>query len=210
MKTAVIFARVSSVTDRQNTDRQIVDLKKYADFAGLNVEKVFSEKISGGKRNDERPLLMECLEYCQTGKTDMLLVSELSRLGRNSFEVLATVKLLIDAKINLYLQKEQFLLLDDDGNPSLFAPVMLATLATCAQMERENIKFRLNSGRQNYIANGGRLGRNKGSVKTIEAKRDEYKQVIALLKKGTSIRNVAKIAGVGVSTVQRIKKEFEI
>jgi DNA invertase Pin-like site-specific DNA recombinase len=137
-----------------------------------------------------------------------LLVSELSRIGRNSFEVLGTVKQLIDAKINLYMQKEQILLLDEENNPSLFAPVMIATLSTCAQLERENIKFRLNSGRQQYIEKGGRLGRNIGSTKNYEKKKEEYKQVIFLLKKGTSIRNTATLANVGLSTVQRIKKEF--
>ena len=210
MKKAVIFARVSSITDRQNTDRQVSDLKKYADYSGMNVEKVFEEKISGGKKNDERPQLVECLNYCMDTGIDCLLVSELSRLGRNAFEVLETVKKLIDARINLFMQKEQFLLLDEEKNPSLFAPVMIATLSTCAQLERDNIKFRLNSGRQNYIAKGGKLGRNVGSVKTIEKKKEEYKQVIALLKKGNSIRNTAKLANVSVSTVQRVKKEFEI
>jgi len=50
-------------------------------------------------------------------------------------------------------------LLDDDGKPSLFAPVMLATLSTCAQLERDNITFRLQSGRKHFIAKGGKLGR---------------------------------------------------
>ena len=210
MKKSVIFARVSSVTDRQSTDRQVSDLKKYADYSGYEVEKVFEEKISGGKKNDERPMLVECLDYCIKNDISYVLVSELSRLGRNAFEVLETVKKLIDAKINLYMQKEQFTLLDDENNPSLFAPVMIATLSTCAQLERDNIKFRLNSGRANYIAKGGRLGRNVGSFKTTEKKKEEYKQVISLLKSGNSIRNIAKIADVSVSTVQRVKKEFKI
>ncbi len=210
MKTCAIFARVSSVTDRQNTDRQVEDLTRYANYAKLQVVKTFQEKISGGKKNEERPILVECLDYCKTNNISTLLVSELSRIGRNAFEVLDTVKTLIDNKINLYLQKEQFLLLDEAGKPSTFAPIMLATLSTCAELERENIKFRLNSGRQQYIANGGKLGRRVNSVKTTEAKKEEYKQVISLLKKGTSIRNVAKLAGVGVSTVQRVKKEFEL
>jgi DNA invertase Pin-like site-specific DNA recombinase len=210
MKKTVIFARVSSVTDRQNTERQVLDLEKYAEYSNLYVEKVFEEKISGGKKNEERQVLTECLDYCINNNIDCLLVSELSRIGRNAFEVLETVKKLIDAKINLYLQKEQIILLDEGNNPSLFAPIMIATLSTCAQLERESIKFRLNSGRQNYIAKGGKLGRNKGSFKTIETKKEEYKQVISLLKKGNSIRNTARLANVGVSTVQRIKKEFEI
>ena len=140
----------------------------------------------------------------------MLLVSELSRLGRNAFEVLDTVKMLVDEGINLYMQKEQFTLLDEEGKPSMFAPIMIATLSTCAQLERDNIKFRLNSGRQLYIEKGGKLGRKEGSTKSKEEKAEEYKQVIKLLKQGISIRKTAKLCDVSVSTVQRLKAEFGI
>lgn len=207
-KRAIIYARVSSVGDRQNTERQISDLTRYAEYSNLTVVKVFEEHISGAKRNMERPILLEAIEYAKSEGITQILISELSRLGRNAFEVLSTVKEMIDAGINLYFQKEQFTLLDDDGEPSLFSPVMIATLSTCAQLERENIKFRLNSGRANYIAKGGKLGRKKGSVKSDEVMREQYKEVIMLLKKGYSVRNVAKLQGIGISTVQRIKNQF--
>ena len=206
--TAVIYARVSSVGDRQSTERQVKDLSDYALYKQLEVRKVFEEHISGAKKNEERPVLCQTLEYCKKNGISTLLVSELSRMGRNAFEVLASVKELLDCGINLYIQKEQFNLLGEDGKPSLFAPIMLATLSTCAQLERENITFRLQSGRKQYVAKGGRLGRKPGSVKTVEQKREEYKDVIALLRKGYVIRDVAKLTRKSVSTVQRVKKEF--
>lgn len=113
---------------------------------------------------------------------------------------------LIDSVINLYIQKEQLILLDDEGHPSLFAPIMIATLSTCVQLERDNISFRLQSGRKRYIENGGKLGRKVGSVKTAEQVKAEYREVISLLRKGYSIRDVAKLSGKGVSTVQRVKR----
>ena len=207
---SVIYSRVSSTNDRQSTLRQVADLQEYAKYAKMEVVRVYEEKISGAKKNAERPLLQQALEYCKAEHIDMLLVSELSRLGRNVYEVLETVKGLVDAKINLYMQKEQITLLDEKGEPSIFAPIMIATLSTCAQLERENIKFRLNSGRNQYIANGGKLGRKAGSVKTKEQKKEEYGEVISLLKKGYSIRNVAKLCKVSNSTVQRVKKEFQL
>lgn len=207
---AIIYARVSSTNDRQNTNRQIADLMSYAQYAQFEVVRTFEEHISGAKKNTERPILVEALNYCINEKIDMLLVSELSRLGRNAFEVLEVVKRLADAKINLFIQKEQFTLLDTEGNPSMFAPIMLATLSTCAQLERENIKFRLNSGRNQYIANGGKLGRSIGSTKSLDKKKEEYKEVVKLLKQKISIRKVAKLTDVSVSTVQRIKKEFNL
>ena len=208
--TTVIYARVSSIGDRQNTDRQISDLLDYVEYQNLELCKIFEEHISGAKKNVERPILQQAIEFCKSNGVSILLVSELSRLGRNAFEVLATVKDLIDSGINLYMQKEQLTLLDSEGKPTMFAPIMIATLSTCAQLERENIKYRLNSGRKLYIERGGKLGRKVGSIKTTEQKREEYRDIISYLKRGYSVRNVAKLSGKGISTVQRIKTEFSL
>ncbi len=211
---AIIYARVSSsgsLEYRQNTDRQVKDLTEYATYKSYEVVEVYNEHISGAKKNSDRPILVEAIEKCkeltEIGENKVILLcSELSRLGRNAFEVLDTIKTLVDFGINLYLQKEQMTLLDDNGKPSLFAPIMIATLSTCAQLERENIQFRLNSGRRVYIENGGKLGRPKGSVKTNEKKLEEYKEVITLLKKNYTIRDVSKLSGKSISSVQRVKK----
>ena len=208
--TAVIYARVSSIGDRQNTDRQISDLLDYVEYQKLELCKIYEEHVSGAKKNVDRPVLQQAIEFCKSNKVSILLVSELSRLGRNAFEVLATVKDLIDSGVNLYMQKEQLTLLDAEGKPTMFAPIMIATLSTCAQLERENIKFRLNSGRKLYIERGGKLGRKVGSVKTTEQKREEYRDIISYLKRGYSVRSTAKLSGKGISTVQRIKTEFAL
>lgn len=212
---AIIYARVSSVGDRQNTDRQVKDLQEYATYKSYDVVGVYTEHISGAKKNGERPVLCEAIECCKSHLSQkdiqvILLVSELSRLGRNAFEVLETVKLFADSGINLYMQKEQMTLLDEEGEPSIFAPIMIATLSTCAQLERTNISYRLQSGRRQYVENGGRLGRPVGSTKTEEQKKLEWAEIITLLKKGYTIRDVAKLSGKGVSTVQRAKKEFNL
>lgn len=208
--TAAIYARVSSTTDRQSTERQVIDLTEYAHRSNLNLMQVFEEHISGAKRNEDRPVLIDCIQYCKDNCIGTLLVSELSRMGRNTFEVLATVRDLIDNRINVYFQKEQMNLLDGNGKPSLFTPILIATLSTCAEMERENIQYRLNSGRRIYVECGGQLGRKKGSVKTREQKEKEYKETLAYLRKGYSIKATAKLTDTSESTVQRLKKEFSI
>jgi len=207
---AVIYARVSSTTDRQSTDRQVVDLNTYAEKNEINVIKIFDEHISGAKRNEERPVLCECLNYCIENHVDVLLISELSRLGRNVDEVLANVKFCKDNNLNIYFQKENLSIFQADGTKNPFLNIFISVLGTCAEMERENIKFRLNSGRAKYIADGGKLGRKEGYRKPKEEKAEEYKQVIKLLKQGISIRKTAKLCDVSVSTVQRIKAEFGI
>ena len=62
---------------------------------------------------------------------------------------------------------------------------MIATLSTCAQLERDNISFRLQSGRKQYIEKGGKLGRKVGSVKTEEQMKAEYREVVSLLRNKT-------------------------
>lgn len=122
---------------------------------------------------------------------------------------MANVRLCKENHLNIYFQKED-LNTYNNGEENPFLTIIIAVLGTCAQMERENIKFRLNSGKAQYIANGGKLGRKLGSVKTQEQKKEEYKEVITLLKRGYSVRNVAKLASVSNSTVQRVKKEFAL
>ena len=210
MTTAVIYARVSSVGDRQSTDRQVSDLVDYSTKNGLSVERVFEEHISGATKNEDRAVLCECLKFCVTNKIDTLLISELSRLGRNVDEVLANVKFCKDNHLNIYFQKEHLSLFNADGSKNPFLTIFISVLGTCAEMERDNIKFRLNSGLRRYVANGGRIGRKQGSTKSKEKKQEEYAKVIKLLKSGQSVRNTAKLCEVGISTVQRVKKEFAI
>ena len=205
---AIIYTRVSSVGERQNNERQVEDLKLLAKSLNLEVLNVYEEKISGAKKNSERPILSDCLNFGFTHKVDLLLISELSRLGRNVDEVLKNVMLCKENKLNVYFQKEQLSIFNDEGKEHPFLTIFIAILGTCAQMERDNIKFRLNSGREKYIRDGGKLGRKVGSTKTTEKKKEEYKETISLLKKGYSVRNVAKLQRIGISTVQRIKNEF--
>ena len=212
MKKAVIYTRVSSVTDRQNTYRQIVDLTEYASKSELNVMNVYEEHVSGAKKNSERPVLCECLDYCVKNEIDIILCNELSRVGRSVYEVLENVKFCRDHHINIYFQKENLSILNDDNTENPYTAIMIAVLGTAAQLERENIKFRLNSGRAAYIAKNGHngLGRPKGSCKSKEQLSKEYYNVIKELKRGTSVRRTAKLCDISTFTVQKIKTAFAL
>ena len=209
-KISVIYARVSSVGERQSTERQVKDLEDYAIRNGFKVESVFEEHVSGAKRNEERAILQNCLEYCETNDIDTILVSELSRLGRNVDEVLATVKRCKDNHINIYFQKEGLSLFQPDGTKNPFLNIFISILGTVSEMERENIQYRLNSGRKLFIEKGGKLGRKPGSVKSQEKKEEEYKFVLRELRRGTSVRRTAKLCDVSVSTCTRLKKDFNL
>ena len=132
---AVIYARVSSVGDRQSTDRQVYDLKSYALDKGYKVERIFEEHISGAKRNEERPVLCECMEYCIVNKVNILLISELSRLGRNVDEVLANVKYSKDNCLNIYFQKENISIFQEDGSKNPFLTIFISVLGIASVFE---------------------------------------------------------------------------
>lgn len=205
---AVIYARVSSESDRQDTSRQIEDLKRYANQQNMEIVNIYEEHISGAKKNEERVVLTECLEYCRNNSVEYLLLSELSRLGRSTLQVLKSLEILHEAKVSVYIQNLGLYTLQKDGKVNPIVSILITILAEMSNIERSNIEYRLNSGRKNYIMNGGKLGRKKGSTKTEEKMKDEYKETIILLKKGYSIRNIAKLQGIGISTVQRIKNQF--
>ena len=210
MSTAVIYARVSSTNDRQNTQRQIEDLTRFANSNNYNIIGTYEEHISGATKNENRTVLMECLDFCVSQNANFLLLSELSRLGRSTLQVLKSLEMLHEAGVSVYIQNLGIYTLQPNGEPNPIASIMVTVLAEMANIERSNIVCRLNSGRDSYIASGGKLGRRKGSCKSTERKKEEYKEVISFLKRGYSVRNTAKLSSVSVSTVQRVKREFSL
>ena len=209
-KKAVIYARVSSENDRQDTSRQIKDLESFSIKNDMIIVKTYEEHISGAKKNEERQVLTECLDYCTKEKVDYLLLSELSRLGRSTLQVLKSLEILHQAKVSVYIQNLGIYSLQPNGDVNPIASILITVLAEMGNIERTNIQYRLNSGRANYIRNGGKLGRKVGSIKTLEQKKEQYKDVISYLKRGYSIRTIATLTEKGISTVQRIKKDFNL
>ena len=224
VKNAVIYARVSSIGNRQNTDRQVADLTAYAVKNGYSVVNIFTEHVSGAKETKDRQTLSDCLTFIedQANGVSILLVSELSRLGRNVDDVTKNVIAFKEKHINVYFQTEGFQLFDDNGEVNPFTNIFVAVLGTCAQIERDNIKFRLNSGLAQYRANGGRVGRKEGYQKPKEDYLAQYPELIQKLKerknhldngirdKDDSVRSIAQHFGVNVSTVQTIRGIFEL
>ena len=214
MKTAICFTRCSSsgsLEGRQDTTRQVEDLKAFAEANHIKVIKTYEEHKSGGLTNKERPLLQEALTFCLDNHIDIIRISELSRLGRKCDEILESIKFLKDHHINCYFLKEQLSIFSPDGKENPYLTIMCAVLGTAAELERETIYYRLKSGRDKYIRDGGKLGKPKGAgIKSKDQMASEYKSVIKNLKAGQSVRNTAKITGVSPSTVQRVKKEFNL
>lgn len=202
MKKAVILARVS--TQIQDFDRQINELSEYASKYSLDIVKVFSNKVSGAKKNEDRPEIMEMIEYVKLNQVDKVLVLEISRLGRNTLEALKVIELLNEEKICLFVKNYNIETLDEKGNINPMAQFLCTILLEVARMERTTIKQRMESGYINYRNNGGKVGRKEGYKKPTEQMRTQYNEDLKLLRKGISLRNVSKITGTSVNTLRKV------
>ena len=211
-KKAIIYARVSTMG--QDYTRQVSDLQTYANGNGYKVVSVFTEKISGAKKNSERLALVDALE-CALSSGYTILCSELSRLGRNTWEVQENVKRCVDAHTDIFFQKERLHLFNEDNTLNPFANIMISVLGTCAELERDAIRFRMRSGYEHYIDNGGKVGRKEGYRKGIKQYECDYPQLVEDLRKKIeknlrgdkySVRYLAKEHNVNESTVQAIAR----
>lgn len=205
MKT-VIFARVS--TNVQDYDRQVNELTVLAKSNGWSVEAVFAEKISGAKANTERTELLNMISYVESNHIDKVLVTELSRLGRDTLQVLEVIEMLNKKEISLYIQNYAIETLTKEGKINAMSQFLITILAEVARMERKTIRERVESGYNNYRANGGKVGRKTGYKKAEEAMKTQYIEEIKLLRKGYSLRNISKLTGTSINTIRKCKSLF--
>jgi len=204
MKRCIILVRVSTIF--QDFDRQVQELESYAQLHNLEVMKIFSNKISGTKQNIQRKEIMDLIEYVKTEKIDKVLVLEISRLGRNTLEALKVIELLNKEKISLMVKNYHIETLDESGNINPITQFLLTILLEVAEMEGKTIRQRMQSGYENYIRNGGKVGRKTGYCKSNEDIKENYKEEIKLLKKKISLRNITKITGTSINTLRKISK----
>jgi DNA invertase Pin-like site-specific DNA recombinase len=200
----VIQSRVSTIV--QENKRQIDELKDYASKKGWEVVKVFEETISGAKKNDERPVLKEMIDYIKINKIDKVLCWELSRIGRNSLEVLKTIQLLNENYISLFIKNYNIETLNERGEVNPLSQFMVQILTSVSEMERTQIRSRIKSGYDSYRKNGGKVGRKVGYSKDKETLLGQHKDIVKYLRQGQSVRNVMKLTGKSSGTVQKIKK----
>ena len=199
----VIYARVSTVI--QDYDRQIDELRDYAERMNYQVVKVFCEKISGAKKVAERNALSELLDYVRNNKIDKVLIYECSRLSRRIVDFLQVIEELNELKVSLYIHQNGLETLLQDGSVNPIASLVLGIIAQFNSMERSLIRSRMESGYNHYRTTGGKVGRKTGYRKSQDDMREEYAEELRLLKKGISLRNVSKITHTSVNTLRKVR-----
>ena len=206
MDKVVILARVS--TDKQEYQRQVNELTDYCTRVGWSVEAVFSSKVSGAKRMEERSEIMDLINYVKSNDIDKVVCLEISRLGRNTLEALKVIQCLNEHGVSLYVKNYNLETLTD-GKVNPVASLICTILLEIASMERLTIAERMASGRDQYIAKcrreGVKMGRPATYRKSEDAYKQQYSREIGLLRKGISFRNIAAITGTSVNTLRKLK-----
>ncbi len=203
----VLLCRVS--TNSQDYNRQVNELTVYCQQQGWEIEKIFTNKVSGAKRNEERQEILEMIEFVETHSVDRVCVLEISRLGRNTLEALKVIQLLNDHGICLFVKNYNLeTIINGKINP--VASLICTILLEIAQMERLTIRERMASGREQYIAKcraeGIKMGRPATYRKTDEAMKIQYAKEISLLRKGLSLRQIHAITGTAIMTIRKLYK----
>lgn len=186
-----------------------MELKDFSQKNNWEVVRVFEEKISGAKSNEERPQLMKMIDFIKENNIDKVLCWELSRLGRNTLEVLKTINLLNNKCISLYIKNHNIETLNDKCEINPMSQFMIQILTSVSEMEKSTIRMRIASGYNNYRNQGGKVGRKEGFKKGNEVILEENKEVVKLLKQGYSIRKVMKLTDKSSGLVQKVKRLIE-
>ena len=195
MGASKVYAYLRKSTDEQNTKSQALAVYKYADENGLRVDQWFDVDCSSRKSTKERRL-DELLDILREG--DMLIVSELSRLGRSVGQVITIVDQLIKKKVKVICLKEN-ISIRLSGGQDFQTKVMVTMFSLFAEIERDLISERTKEGLARARAEGKLLGRPPGPGKS---KLDPYKEeIIALLKTGSTKTYLAKKYGVTPPTL---------
>ena len=203
----VLLCRVS--TQNQDYTRQVNELTEYCNKVGWTIVRVFANKISGAKKNADRPEILEMIDYVKHNQIDKVCVLEISRLGRNTLESLQVIQTLNDNGVCLFIKNYNIETITN-GKINPVASLICTILLEISQMERLTIAERMKSGREQYIAKcrreGIKMGRPSSYRKSDEKMKEQYGKEISLLKKGLSLRNIHMITGTSVTTIQKLYK----
>jgi DNA invertase Pin-like site-specific DNA recombinase len=208
MKNVVLLLRVS--TNTQDYEYQRSTLTDLCKRNGWDIVHTVENKVSGAKKNEERQDIVELIDFVKNHKVDMVVATEVSRLGRDTLEALKTIEILNEHKVNLYFANYSIETLLPDGSVNPIARLILTICLEISAYERNLIKFRMKAGYEDYLKRRKdnpelRLGR-QGYVKSEQEYREDYAQELSLLRKSISLRNIQKLTGTSVQTLLKLKK----
>ncbi len=208
MEKVCMLLRTSTLA--QDYEYQRNTLLELCERKGWEVVKVFANKVSGAKKNEERTEIMELIDYVKSNQVDRVVATEISRIGRDTLEALKTIEILNEHHVNLYLANYNIETLTPNGEVNPCAKLILTICLEISSYERNLLRYRMKAGYEDYLRRRKenpelRLGR-QGYKKSEESYREEYAKELSLMRKGISMRNVRQLTGTSLGTLQKLKK----
>ncbi|AMQ55547.1 recombinase family protein [Algoriphagus sanaruensis] len=199
----VKYNRTSTIN--QSGERYKLDSEKYE-------LTLFDKGVSGKVPFKEREKGKVLVELIQKGEVETVVVEELSRLGRNTVDVLTNLQWLEEMGVNVVVRGMGNLQSHIDGKKNPIWNLITSVMSSLYELEREQIRERTESGRKMYVINGGKLGRKVGSNENLQSflQKPKVKQIQSLLEKGKSVRDICGRLSVSPSTVTKVKKSLSL
>jgi len=196
------FVRVS--TKQQETARQLADIATYASAQGWQLAAPVQEVVSGGKKNRDRPALHELGQRARRG--DTVIATEISRLGRDTAQVLALIEELSERGVCVFVLNHQLATLRADGSRDAMAQAMLTFGAEFARLERVTLRERVQSGVDHARSQGRVGGRRVGATKKDAQLLLDHADVVARLLDKQSVRDTVALTGKSDKTITKVRK----
>jgi DNA invertase Pin-like site-specific DNA recombinase len=195
------YNRTSTINqsgERYKLDKEVYDLT------------LFDKGVSGKVPFKEREKGMVLVELVEKGEVETVVVEELSRLGRNTVDVLTSLQWLEEKGVNVVVRGMGNLQSHIDGKKNPIWNLITSVMSSLYELEREQIRERTDMGRKMYVINGGKLGRKIGSNENLQSflQKPKVKQIQSLLEKGKSVRDICGRLEVSPSTVVKVKKSL--
>ncbi len=186
MGKTIAYLRAS--TDRQDLNNQKLEILEYARQKNLHVDEFVAITVSSRKTSKQRRIdeLLHTLS-----DLDTLIVTELSRLGRSTSEVIALVNELVQRQIRVIVLKQN---LDLRQNHDMTAKVMVTLFSLFSELERDLVSLRTKEVLAAKKSQGIRLGKPKGTLQASKFDKDRPR-IEELLRLGLSARKIAKVLG---------------
>ena len=196
----MIYGYIRVSTDKQTIRNQRYEIDQFCEKNFLTVDKWIEEVISGTKKAEERKLgkLIKRMK-----KGDVLICSELSRLGRNLLMIMSILNECMNRNIQVWTIKDNYRLGDD-----ISSKVLAFAFGLSSEIERNLISQRTKEALARKRAEGVVLGRPKGRKSNIKKLSGKESEIKAMLNKQTSKSAIARMLGVHRLTVVKFVKEM--
>lgn len=169
---------------------------------------LFDKGVSGSVEFRKRPNGERLLKLVEEGKVDRVVFEDLSRSGRNTVDVITTLKFLDDNMVNVEVRNIG-LQSRPNGRKNPIWNMITSVMSSIYELERENILERTSIGRKIYVKNGGKLGRPVGSNENEREflRKEKSQLILKYLRKGKySMREIVKLTESSLQTVSKVKK----